>query len=337
MAVPDTVSHYRILRKAGGGGMGVVYEALDLQLGRRAAIKFLPPDVAGDPHAVNRLKREARAASALSHPGVCTVYECGEHEGQPFIVFELLDGRSLRGILGGRPLPLDVVLDLGVQVADALGCAHRAGIVHRDIKPSNLFVTEPRRIKVLDFGLAKPEPFRRVRAVAGDDEATAGGSPETFTEDGRVAGTAPYMSPEQAVGDEVDHRTDLFSFGAVLYEMATGRQAFSGQTEDEVRDAVLNRVPPAPSRLNPAVPAPLDVIIAKALDKDREYRYQSAADLRVDLQRLRRSTSTVPMPAPHASPEDRRRPRWKDPRVWLAAGLALLALALAAMAGAYLW
>jgi Tol biopolymer transport system component len=314
--------------------MGVVYEAVDQELGRRVAIKFLASGTPGDAHAVLRLRREAHAASALNHPNICTVHELGEHEGRPFIVFELLEGSTLGASLAGRPLPFDTILELGSQIASALEAAHRAGIVHRDIKPSNLFVTGQRQIKVLDFGLAKPDP-RRLRSVR-DETETASRSEGPITEEGVAVGTAAYMSPEQALGDEVDHRTDIFSFGAVLYEMATGRQAFGGPTRTAVHEAVLHLVPPPPSSLNPAIPEAFDAIVAKALEKDRELRYQSAAEIRVDLQRLRRDSGSGPSAARKPATVSTPRPEQR-PRAWWAAALIGALLLAALVTAAIMW
>jgi eukaryotic-like serine/threonine-protein kinase len=312
--INQTVSHYRVLRKVGRGGMGVVYEALDQQLNRKVAIKFLASAAAPDDHAVLRLRREARAASALNHPNICTVHDLGEHEGRPYIVFELLEGATVGALQAGRPLPPETILDLGAQIASALECAHQAGIVHRDIKPSNLFVNKQHQLKVLDFGLAKPG-HRKPSGSARDDEATASRAADPITQEGVAVGTAPYMSPEQALGEDVDHRTDIFSLGAVLHEMATGKPAFGGPTQMAVHDAVLHRVPPPPSSLNPAIPPALDAIIAKALEKDRDFRYQSAGEIRIDLQRLRRDAtsgqgSSATRPVPIARPAWWRRVRW---------------------------
>jgi Tol biopolymer transport system component len=324
--VGETVSHYRVIRKVGGGGMGVVYEAVDHQLGRRVAIKFLSSEIPCDSQAVARLRREAHAASALNHPNICTVHELGEHEGQPFIVFELLEGCTLSAMQAGHPLPLATILELGGQIASALEFAHRAGIVHRDVKPSNLFVTQHHHIKVLDFGIAKPQPQRQ-SLPNGDAAATSSGSELPITQEGVAVGTAPYMSPEQVLGDEVDQRTDIFSFGAVLHEMATGRPAFGGPTRTAVHDAVLHRVPPPPSSLNPAIPATLDAIIAKALEKDRELRYQSAVELRVDLQRLRRDSASGPTAAVSRPPLKPPETRWWARASWTPVAVAALLIA----------
>ena len=320
--VGQTVSHYRILSKIGRGGMGIVYEAEDLKLGRHVALKFLPDELAHDPQALSRFKREAKAASSLNHANICTIYEIDEAEGRSFIAMELLEGQTLRHRIAGKPTEIEAVLDLGIQIADALDAAHAKGVVHRDIKPANIFVTNRGQAKILDFGLVKLTLKPESAALS----AATVDSEEHLTSPGNALGTVAYMSPEQVRGKEADARTDLFSFGAVLYEMCTGTLPFRGDTTALIFESVLNRAPVPPVRINPDIPLKVEEIITKCLEKDRNLRYQHASEIRTDLQRLKRDTesrksSVVLDAAPVA---------WKRRAMWITGALVVIVAAVVA-------